>query len=241
MSLPINAKAAQAVHWHELPNLQALQKAALQRILDAAARAIATRQAFHIVLSGGNTPRPIYQMLRLQKTDWSAWHVYFGDERAAPRDDKERNSQMAKETWLDHVPIPAPQVHVIPAEQGAAHAAAAYAEVLRHVGDFDLVLLGLGEDGHTASLFPGHDWGAAPESPDVLAVFNAPKPPPERVSLSARRLTQAQAVLFIVEGDAKAAAVAQWHAGSPLPASAIRPAAGVDVLVTAESLEPQIP
>ena len=140
---------------------------------------------------------------------------------------------MAEEAWLDHVAIPASQRAPIPAELGADAAARAYGASLRSVASFDLVLLGLGEDGHTASLFPGHDWGAAPGSPAALAVFDAPKPPPERVSLSAARLSDAREALFLVAGESKRAALAQWRAGAAIPARAIRPAAGVDVLVAA--------
>jgi 6-phosphogluconolactonase len=215
---------------------EALQREALRRVLDAAARAIRARGGFRIVLCGGQTPRPLYRMLRRQRAAWSAWHVYLGDERSAPRGDIERNSHMVAEEWLSHVPIPAAQLHMIPAELGVQRAAAAYAEDLRGIGDFDLVLLGLGEDGHTASLFPGHDLGTNPDAPDVLAVFDAPKPPSQRVSLSAARLSRALEVVFLIEGEAKAAAVAQWRAGKPLPASAIRPAAGIDVLVTSALL-----
>jgi 6-phosphogluconolactonase len=117
-------------------------------------------------------------------------------------------------------------------------AAQQYSTVLRAVGDFDLVLLGIGEDGHTASLFPGHDWGAAPGSPDTLAVFDAPKPPPQRVSLSAARLSRARQVIFLVSGESKRKAVEAWRAGKDIPAQAIRPAAGVDVLVESVLLEP---
>src|SRR6185295_18060576 len=110
-----------------------------------------------------------------------------------------RNSRMADEAWLDHVVVPARRRHPIRAELGAEAAARAYCASLEAVAMFDLVLLGLGEDGHTASLFPGHDWGEAPDAPDVLAVFDAPKPPLERVSLSAARLSRAREVLFLVE------------------------------------------
>ena len=139
---------------------------------------------------------------------------------------------MAAIEWLDHVPIPKDRVHPIPAELGARAAALAYADTLRGVGEFDLVLLGLGEDGHTASLFPNHDWGTAPDAPDVLAVLDAPKPPPQRVSLSAARLSRAREVLFLVAGDSKREPIARWRAGEQLPAAAIRPAAGVDVLIS---------
>ena len=159
--------ARQVVRWHRMTDVPTLQVEALRRILNAAKRAIDTRGQFHIVLSGGQTPRAVYRMLRSQTTNWAAWHIYLGDERGAPREDPERNSHMAAEEWLDHVPIPAAQIHMIPAELGVQRAAAAYAADLRNIGDFDLVLLGLGEDGHTASLFPDHDWGVEPDAPEI--------------------------------------------------------------------------
>jgi 6-phosphogluconolactonase len=202
----------------------------VQRTLAAADSAIRARGRFHIVLSGGGTPRTAYQRLRQCPAEWAKWHVYFGDERCVPRGEPERNSRMAGEAWLDHVALPPPQLHAIPAERGAEAAAKAYAGTLQDVGEFDLVLLGLGEDGHTASLFPGHEWGEAPGSPAVLAVLDAPKPPPERVSLSAARLSRAREVLFLVSGESKRPALAQWRAGNDIPARAIAPAAGIDVL-----------
>lgn len=123
-------------------------------------------------------------------------------------------------------------------ELGAIQAARMYAETLLTVGDFDLVLLGLGEDGHTASLFPDHEWGTAPGSPDTLAVFEAPRPPPQRVSLSATRLSRARQVIFLVSGESKHRAVAEWRAGKDIPVRAIMPAAGVDVLVEFSLLVP---
>ena len=102
------------------------------------------------------------------------------------------------------------------------------------------MLLGLGEDGHTASLFPHHEWGAAPGSPDTLAVFDAPKPPPQRVSLSAARLSRARRVMFLISGESKHRAVAEWRAGKEIPARAIMPAAGVDVLVESALLQPLV-
>jgi 6-phosphogluconolactonase len=222
---------AQQCRWHALPDRPALDRAAADRILAAAESGICARGQFHLVLAGGDTPGGAYRSLRSAGADWSAWHLYFGDERCLPPADPARNSRMAGNAWLDHVAIPAAQVHAIPAEAGAARAARAYAGVLRAVGEFDLVLLGLGEDGHTASLFPGHDWGAAPGSPDVLAVFDAPKPPPHRVTLSAARLSHAREVLFLVSGESKRQALAQWRGGERIPAQAIAPAAGVDVLV----------
>ncbi len=216
--------------WIGFANTQAMRQVAYGRIFDAAALAIERRGRFLIVLAGGSTPRDLYRMLRAD-ADWSRWHVYFGDERCLPTEAAERNSAMAAAAWLDHVPVPRDQVHVIPAELGARAAALAYAETLRGVGAFDLALLGLGEDGHTASLFPGRDWGVAADAPDVMPVFDAPKPPPQRVTLSAGRLSRTREVLFLVAGESKRSAVAQWHAGANIPARAIHPQDGVDVLV----------
>ena len=138
---------------------------------------------------------------------------------------------MAGQVWLDCVPIPKFQLHPIPAELGASQAARMNAETLRSIGDFDLVLLGLGADGHTASLFPDHEWGAAPGSPDTLALFDIPNPPPQRVSMSAARLSRARQVIFLVSGESKQRAIAEWRAGKDILARSIMPTAGVDVLV----------
>lgn len=230
------ALPAQAVHWHEFPDDTSLLANALARVMAAARDALAQHGAFDIVLAGGNTPRKLYRALRNAETDWTRWHVWFGDERCAPPDDPERNSRMARDEWLAHVAIPAANVHAIPAEAGARDAAVLYARELRGVDAFDLVLLGLGEDGHTASLFPGHDWGAYADSPDVLAVSNAPKPPPERVSLSAQRLSRARHVLFLVEGAGKRDAIAAWKRGDAIPAVSIAPESGVDVLLDAAAV-----
>jgi 6-phosphogluconolactonase len=234
----MNRAGLELCRWNAVPDARALQQAAFETILASAAQAIHERGQFHLVLAGGNTPREIYRRLCAAQTDWSAWHIYFGDERCLPPVDSARNSRMAAKFWLDCVPIPPLQLHTIPAELGAFQGARMYAETLQAVGDFDLVLLGLGEDGHTASLFPDHEWGTAPGSPDTLAIFDAPKPPPQRVSLSAARLSRARQVIFLVSGGSKHRAVAEWRAGKDIPARAIMPAAGVDVLVESKLLVP---
>ncbi len=224
-------QARQLCRWHAQANIDALAHSIAAEILQAAGESLARHDAFHLVLSGGNTPQRIHALLREAKTDWSRWHVYFGDERCLPPDHPERNSRMAAIAWLDHVAIPARQVLTIPAELGAQAAAVAYGKVLAAVGEFDLVLLGLGEDGHTASLFPGHDWGEAATAPDVLAVVDSPKPPPQRVSLSAHRLGEARQVIFMVTGASKRNAVAAWRGGEAIPAAVVAPAGGVDIFI----------
>lgn len=230
--------ATQHARWHPCADRAALERAAVQAILAAAARAIAERGSFHFVLAGGETPRGIYRALSQSGAQWPAWHCYFGDERCLPPDDPERNSTLAATTWLDRSPIPAAQRHVIPAERGPETAASAYAAILRPVGTFDLVLLGLGEDGHTASLFPGREIGASPGAPDALAILDAPKPPPERVTLSAARLSRTREAIFVVAGESKRQALKAWRAGEDIPANAIRPPAGVDVLFEALLMTP---
>lgn len=200
-------------------------------ILKSAGAAIAARGRFLVVLAGGQTPRAAYQLLKFGTADWRSWHIYFGDERCLPATDEARNSRMAREAWLAHVPIPRNQVHTIRAELGPDQGARAYGEVLAPIDEFDLVLLGLGDDGHTASLFPGHDWGTDPDSPPALGISDSPKPPAGRVSLSAWRLSHTRESLFLVTGESKRAAVAAWRRGELIPARAINPKAGVDVLI----------
>lgn len=220
-----------SIRWHAADDAGTLAHQACARILGAAQAAIAERGQFSIVLAGGTTPGAAYGLLRSACADWSRWQVYFGDERCLSANNPQRNSHMAHSLWLAHVALPPENVHAIPAEMGAAAGAAAYAQRLKGVAEFDCVLLGLGEDGHTASLFPGHDLGAVRGGDDVLAVHSAPKPPPERVSLSAARLAHARQVLFLVAGQGKRSAVTAWRSGAAIPAAAIQPQVGVDILV----------
>ena len=184
--------------------------------------AIATRGVFHLVLAGGSTPRALYRALADRNAGDARWQVWYGDERCLPAGHPERNSVMSETAWLEASRIPPENCRPVPAELGAVEAAARYAGWLKDVADFDLVLLGIGEDGHTASLFPDHDWGDAPGSPDVLAVHAAPKPPPERVSLSAARLSRSRRVWFVITGSGKREALTRWKNGETLPVSAVR-------------------
>jgi len=214
--------------WHVLNDADAVAAQAAQRILHAASRAIDERGLFRIVLAGGRTPEAAYRLLVGADTDWSRWEIYFGDERCLPVDDADRNSRMAARALLDSVTVPAANIHPIPAEMGAEAAAGDYEPVVRTALPFDLVLLGIGEDGHTASLFPGQQH---PADRLTHAVHNAPKPPPDRVSLSAGALGEARAVLVLVTGAGKRAAVQGWRAGEPLPIAEISGAAPVEVLL----------
>lgn len=221
--------------WHTYSHTDELIRDVVAKLSRFARDCIESRGAFHIVLAGGTTPRAVYQGLRQIETDWSVWHVYFGDERCLAAGAMNRNDTMTQQSWLIHVTIPSRQIHAIPAELGSREGAAAYAQKLQKIDTFDLVLLGLGEDGHTASLFPGHLLGSEESAPDVLAVTDAPKPPPERISLSAHRLSQARQVWFLVTGEAKRRAIESWqHESSSIPALAICPLYGVDIYTDLE-------
>ena len=220
--------------WTHFSSITELRDAAVQYILHSAKSAITARQRFDIVLAGGSTPKTIYEALRSINTDWSKWHIWYGDERCLPPEHQDRNSKMAYSAWLSHIAIPADHIHAIPAELGAKEAAMHYSQELTCLDEFDLVLLGLGEDGHTASLFPGHLWESEPPMP-AIPVAHAPKPPSDRVSLSAARLSSTRQVLFIVTGANKREAIAQWKQGQMLPVQAIKPLDGLDIYLDAEA------
>ncbi len=225
-------RCLQRTRWHVTDNMV---EAALRWIAQAAVQAIRERGCFHLVLSGGATPRALYERMADLDADWQNWHIWFGDERCLPADDEERNSRMAGKAWLDKSAIPPSQIHVIHAESGSEEAVEDYLRQLQGTGRFDLVLLGLGEDGHTASLFPGQM--SEGETADVVAVREAPKPPAERVSMSTQRISDTATVLFLVNGKNKREAVRAWQNGAAIPAAYICPEAGVDVLIAPECLK----
>lgn len=218
----------QKVKWRVFEDADRVAEYVAQQMLAAAARAIARRGEFKCVLAGGRSPLAAYRQLLNSDADWRYWKIYFGDERCAPADDPQRNSKAAAEAWLAQSPIAPENVFYIQAEQGAERAAAAYGKRVQEAMPFDLVLLGMGEDGHTASLFPGH---AEPEHELALAVHDAPKPPPDRVSLSSLALSSSSRVLIIVTGAGKHAAVRRWRAGEDLPVSRIGALESVQVVL----------
>lgn len=218
----------QVVNWKPFDSIELLAEAVCQRILGAADKAIANKGVFKLVLAGGTAPVKAYQLLATKQADWSKWHIYHGDERCLPVDNAERNSLVAEQKWLNLVAIPKAQIYNIPAELGAEVGAEKYAKVVADTGTFDLVLLGMGEDGHTASLFPGHVHNA---NELTHAVHNSPKPPSDRVSLSAKALSNTKELIFVVSGDKKEA-LAAWKNQEDLPVTHICPACGVDVLLS---------
>jgi 6-phosphogluconolactonase len=188
------------------------------------------RGVAHVALAGGETPRRTYELLAEELEDWSGVELWFGDERCVSPDDPESNYLMVSESLLARANIDPGNVHRILGELGPEEAARRYAaELCDHVPRdengtpvLDVVLLGLGPDGHTASLFPG---GEELESQDIVVpVFRAPKPPPERVSLSLMVLRAARHCVMLATGPSKADAVAALIAGPDrhVPASLLR-------------------
>ena len=213
-----------------------LAETAADLIARAAASAAGARGSFAIALTGGRTPRPLYEALSgpawRDSIRWEAWRVYFGDERACPPDDAASNYHMARTTLLDHVPIDPKHVHRMPADAADLDAAArTYEAVLvrdlpRGPGNaprLDCVLLGLGENGHTASLFPGTPALAVADR--FVTRGRADYAPYDRLTLTFSTLNAAALVAFMVTGASKQAALRATAAGET-PASCVRPRDG---------------
>jgi 6-phosphogluconolactonase len=221
--------------WHILEAADQVALAAYQQILDAAKYAIAERGSFKLVLAGGGTPEKVYRLLAQADADWERWFIYYGDERCLPIGHADRNSLMAESVFLDKVAIPKAQIFTIPAELGPEAAAQQYRQIVAVALPFDLVLLGMGEDGHTASLFPGHQHN---EDELAHAVYNSPKPPPERVSISALALSNTQQLIFLITGANKQDAVNSWRSGEDLPVATIIPKTPIDIYIDKDAYNP---
>lgn len=207
--------------WHVYEDAELLAQALTQQILTEAENAIKKTGAFHFITAGGSTPNRCYELLSAAQADWQNWHIYMGDERVLPFLNAERNSQALLNHWLSNNDIPVKQIHFINTEAGLQKSAEYYAELIESVASFDLCLLGMGEDGHTASLFPGHETGESVsvigEQKLVITETNSPKPPAQRVSLNYSAFTKVNTVIKVVTGASKVEAIQQWLEGEPLP------------------------
>lgn len=210
-----------------------LAEAACSEIVKCASESIAARGVFHIALSGGSTPRATYK--RLARVGWTAdfarWHVWFGDERCVPPDHADSNFRLAREAWLDQVDLAPERVHRMRGEADDVRAAAdEYERELISVLDgplprLDFVLLGLGTDGHTASLFPGSQ--ALLERERLVVATWVENLRAQRLTLTAPAINAARRVLFLVSGADKAEALRAAFAGDVhSPATAIAPRGG---------------
>jgi len=213
---------------------EALSEAAAETFVDLAAQAINANGHFSVALSGGNTPHLLYEILATapfrKKVNWESVHVFWGDERCVPLDDPRSNFLMARRMLLDRVPIPVEHIHPIFGDLPAAMAANNYETVLRNFFGkqppvFDLILLGLGDNAHTASLFP-HTPVLGEKERWVDEVYVA-ELSMYRVTLTAPLINQAKAVIFLVSGAEKAVALQNVLEGAyhphEFPAQLIQP------------------
>jgi 6-phosphogluconolactonase len=223
-----------------LADLDAISQEAARRWVDIASKAVEERGRFRIALSGGNTPRALYQMMasapNASQTFWSQSTVFWGDERRVPPSHPDSNYRMARETLLDHVPIPESQIFPMDGGGLASSAVREYEDALRREFElgprdwpqFDLMLLGLGVDGHTASIFPGTR--AVSDLTHMVLVYEIPQLQSERITLTRPNFNDAHHVLFLVSGKDKAPALAATLEGpyrpSRYPAQGIAPEHG---------------
>jgi 6-phosphogluconolactonase len=223
------------------PDASSLSRTAADEVARILSAAVRQRGQAAMALAGGSTPRATYAELAAghrqgtRPAPWEQVHFFFGDERMVPLEHPDSNHRMARESLLDHLPLPPGHVHAVPTEREPAAAARAYEEVLRQTCGsdagtprLDLVLLGMGADGHTASLFPGTT--ALEERSAWVAPNWVPRLQAHRVTLTFPVLQQAREVLFLVTGADKANVVREAlrpRDGDPRhPAGQVRPAAG---------------
>lgn len=200
-----------------LPDLKALIDSALQLILSKIDTAIEQQGRFTIALAGGSTPKPLYEAIATQKLPWEKIHVFWGDERYVPPDNSSSNQLMVRRAWLDKVDIPAANIHPIPTLDGdPAVSAAKYEQHLQEFfqstpGEFpsvDVNLLGMGDDGHTASLFP--NTSALKVSASLITVGNKDGDP--RITFTYPFINASKCVIFVVAGANKKTALSQVFA-----------------------------
>jgi 6-phosphogluconolactonase len=221
-----------------LPDLVSLSRAVLEETFPIIQEAVTKRGRFAIALSGGHTPGKMYSLWAQteqyrNKTPWDRVHLFWGDERFVPADDPRSNYRMARETLISQVPIPAENVHPMPTNLSSPEECArAYeTELLKFFGSeppaFDVQLLGIGDEGHTASLFPGSP--ALGEKVRWVAAVRVAAEPPQRITLTPVVLNQGRNTFFLVAGEGKRAilsAIRDEPASQPsqYPAARIHPA-----------------
>lgn len=205
-------------NWLIFDDKMSLSKALAQEILNIAKKSIFEKDCFSIVLTGGQSVLSLYKILSKADSNWDKWHIYISDERFLPARHKDRNDQTINKIWLDNSTIYKKNIHFIKAELGLLEARAEYEDTLKRIDKFDIVLLSMGEDGHIASLFPGHIY---PKEQLVVIEQNSPKPPKERISMSYKQLNKAHYVFKLIMGESKQKAVALFKKNANIPITKI--------------------
>lgn len=199
--------------WLVFSEFDDASKAAADFIADQIEASIEKKGVCHVILPGGNTPAPCLGYLANKKLPWSQINWYLGDERCYPSGHADRNDVMLQNNLWSKIPNAI--IHRIPAELGAEAGAKVYREDISAVESFDIAFLGMGEDGHTASLFPENE--ALNDTRSVIPVYNSPKAPSERVSLSINTLSKAGCRIVLTGGIAKANVITRIKNGELLP------------------------
>lgn len=222
--------APSSLHIDVHPDYETLSHAAAEQVSAGIRTVLADQDEAAVALAGGSTPRRLYELLGEANVPWDRVHLFWGDERFVPHDHPRSNVRMVRETLLAEAEVPSSHVHSMPTDGAPGNAAARYEETLRHhLGNrehtFDLVLLGLGDDGHTASLFPealpfpdDNAWVRAVTAPDRHDIAR-------RLTCTLRAFNQARRAYFLVSGESKQDAVRRVldAEDSTLPATHIRP------------------
>jgi len=235
--------------------MEALSRAAAQHVVSHIDRALSEQEHYTLALAGGSTPRRLYELLAegSQGTlPWERVHLFWGDERFVPPDHAESNTRLVRESLIDSIDIPHENVHSIPTVGSPEEAAQAYTRTLQSFFDapaetFDAVLLGLGSDGHTASLFPGSldpDRSSGDAVPPWVRVVEAPAEYDirTRITCSLPVLNGAGQALFLVSGQRKRQALARVLEGDPsLPATHVRPRSQLSWFVDTDARPEDLP
>lgn len=203
--------------WNITKDLTEASQAAADFLQQTIETSLMNKNQCHIILPGGNTPAQCLAMLLEKDLPWHQLHWYLGDERCFPQGHEERNDVMIQKSFYGK--INNSHFYPIPAELGAEKAAEQYAETIASVTAFDIAFLGMGEDGHTASLFPGNS--ALQDKRSVVAVHNAPKPPAGRVSMGLSTLLKTQCRMVLSAGAAKSEILQRIKRGDDLPINQI--------------------
>ena len=220
-----------------LPTPEEAAQASAEFMASLAEERIEAEKRFTIALSGGSSPRRLYELLAsplfIGRIDWNQWHVFWGDERCVPPDHQDSNYRMARESLLDHVRIPEGQIHRIRGEADPQTAAEEYEGLLRQTflwstPSFDLILLGMGDDGHTASLFSSTD--AVSEKERLVLANWAPHLQAHRITFTLPLINSARAIALLVTEESKAQVLRQvlkpYPNEQPLPVPMVRPTSG---------------
>jgi len=214
------------IRHHYFPVQDEVIQAIVDQVLQIAESSIKTRRRFRLALTGGRSAEKLYQQLQRSTNNFECWEFWFGDERFLPEDHPDRNSLMASQALFEKEQ--SGSFFSIPYEKTPELSALDYQEQIMKKGalPFDLVLLSLGEDGHIASLFPGHrhDSEAA-----VIAVEDAPKDPPSRISLTIATLSNCRNMIIMATGVEKQDALTKWRSGEKLPVATLNPECGIDL------------